>query len=92
MIVGLASYGQSTYESVYNGGMGAMVLPPARHDIFSHEVAERYPETYDASLPEEVVYVGKRGLTEPVEGLRESIMVALCFRPHAPMLLWWLVC
>lgn len=69
VIVGLASYGQSTYESVYNGGMGSNGLTSARHDIFSHEVAERYPETYDASLPEEVVYVGKRGLTEPVEGL-----------------------
>lgn len=69
VIVGLASYGQATYEKEYNGGMGSNGLTSARHDIFSFEVAKKYPETYDGALPDEVVYVGKRGLTESVEGL-----------------------
>lgn len=69
VIVGLASYGQATYEESYNGGMGSNGLTSARHDMFEHEVARKYPETYDGALPDEVVYVGKRGLTEKVEGL-----------------------
>lgn len=69
VIVGLASYGQATYEESYNGGMGSNGLTSARHDIFSKEVARKYPESFDGALPYEVVYVGKRTLTEPVEGL-----------------------
>lgn len=69
VIVGLASYGQATYEESYNGGMGSNGLTSARHDIFSKEVARKYPESFDEALPDEVVYVGKRTLTEPVEGL-----------------------
>ena len=69
VIVGLASYGQATYEESYNGGMGSNGLTSARHDIFSKEVARKYPESFDGALPDEVVYVGKRTLTEPVEGL-----------------------
>lgn len=69
VIVGLASYGQATYEESYNGGMGSNGLTSARHDIFSKEVAQKYPESFDGALPDEVVYVGKRTLTEPVEGL-----------------------
>ena len=69
VIVGLASYGQATYEESYNGGLGSNGLTSARHDIFSKEVARKYPESFDGALPDEVVYVGKRTLTEPVEGL-----------------------
>lgn len=69
VIVGLASYGQATYEESYNGGMGSNGLTSARHDIFGKEVARKYPESFDGALPDEVVYVGKRTLTEPVEGL-----------------------
>ena len=69
VIVGLASYGQATYEESYNGGMGSNGLTSARQDIFGKEVARKYPESFDGALPDEVVYVGKRTLTEPVEGL-----------------------
>lgn len=69
VIVGLASYGQATYEESYNGGMGSNGLTSARHDIFGKEVARKYPESFDGALPDEVVYVGKRTLTETVEGL-----------------------
>ena len=69
VIVGLASYGQATYEESYNGGMGSNGLTSARHDIFSKEVARKYPESFDGALSDEVVYVGKGTLTEPVEGL-----------------------
>lgn len=69
VIVGLASYGQATYEESYNGGMGSNGLTSARHDIFGKEVARKYPESFDGALSDEVVYVGKRTLTEPVEGL-----------------------
>ncbi len=55
VIVGLASYGQATYETGYNGGMGSNGLTSARHDVFSKEVAKKYPETYDSAVPEELV-------------------------------------
>lgn len=66
VIVGLSSTGQATYESTYNGGMGSNGLTSARHDVFAHELAVDYPETYDAELPDEVVYVGDKRLTDPV--------------------------
>ena len=69
LIVGLASFGQATYEEAYNGGMGSNGLTSARHDIFSKAIAEKYPETFDGELPSEVTYVGRRSLTEPVPGL-----------------------
>lgn len=69
VIIGLASYGQATYESRYNGGMGSNGLTSARHDLFEHGLACKYPETFDNALPDEVVYVGKKRLTEPVDGL-----------------------
>lgn len=68
VIVGLSSTGQATYESTYNGGMGSNGLTSARHDVFAHELAVDYPETYDAELPDEVVYVGDKRLTDPVPG------------------------
>ena len=66
VIVGLASYGQATYESFYNGGMGSNGLTSARHDVLDHSYAERFPESFDPALAREVVYVGSRELTEKV--------------------------
>jgi phosphoribosylformylglycinamidine cyclo-ligase len=66
VIVGLASYGQASYEKSYNGGMGSNGLTSARHDVFSHRYASEYPESYDPSLPDEVVYVGSKSITDPV--------------------------
>ena len=67
VIVGLASYGKATYEKEYNGGMGSNGLTSARHDVFSKYLAEKYPESYDKAVPEELVYSGKLKLTDSVE-------------------------
>ncbi|MEL0309110.1 MAG: AIR synthase related protein, partial [Flavobacteriaceae bacterium] len=67
VIVGFESYGQATYEDTYNGGMGSNGLTSARHDVFSKTIAEKYPETYDPSVPSDLVYSGSVGLTDPVE-------------------------
>jgi phosphoribosylformylglycinamidine cyclo-ligase len=67
VIVGLASYGQATYENEYNGGMGSNGLTGARHDVFSKIYAEKYPDSYDPNTPAEVVYTGSKKLTDPVE-------------------------
>lgn len=67
VIVGLASFGKASYESEYNGGMGSNGLTSARHDVFSKEVAKKFPETYDTSLNEKVVYSGSKSLTEKIE-------------------------
>ncbi len=69
VIVGLSSSGQATYEKEYNGGMGSNGLTSARHDLFSHYLAEKYPESYDPSIPEHLVYSGNLKLTETIEGL-----------------------
>jgi phosphoribosylformylglycinamidine cyclo-ligase len=69
VIVGLASAGQSTYEAGYNSGMGSNGLTSARHDIFSKQLAKKYPESYDNSLPAEVVYSGNYNLTSKVNNL-----------------------
>lgn len=67
VIVGLASYGQATYEESYNGGMGSNGLTSARHDVFSKELAKKYPESYDPKVPEELVYSGQMKLTDAVK-------------------------
>ncbi len=67
VIVGLASFGKASYEQEYNGGMGSNGLTSARHDVFNKAVAEKYPESYDGALPEEVTYSGKLNLTDKVE-------------------------
>ena len=67
VIVGLASYGQSTYEKEYNGGMGSNGLTSARHDVFNKSVAQQFPETFDTTLEESVTYSGSRTLTDPIE-------------------------
>lgn len=64
VIVGLASYGQATYETEYNGGMGSNGLTSARHDVFSKYIAENYPETFDSAVPKELVYSGQLKLTD----------------------------
>ena len=69
VIVGLSSSGQATYESEYNGGMGSNGLTSARHDVFAHYLAQDYPESYDASIPEDLIYSGNMRLTEQIENL-----------------------
>lgn len=66
VVVGLASFGQSVYETAYNGGMGSNGLTAARHDVLANEYAARYPESFDPSLPAHLVYSGNRRLTETV--------------------------
>lgn len=68
VIVGLASFGQATYEKTYNGGMGSNGLTSARHDVFAKYLAEKYPESYDKAMPDELVYSGSLRLTDAVEG------------------------
>lgn len=66
VIVGLASFGQASYEQAYNGGMGSNGLTSARHDVFSNELADKYPESYDPEVPSELVYSGQKKLTDAV--------------------------
>ncbi|MGB3778336.1 MAG: AIR synthase-related protein [Tunicatimonas sp.] len=66
VVVGLASFGQASYEDAYNGGMGSNGLTSARHDVFGHALANRYPESYDPQVPKELVYTGSKSLTEPI--------------------------
>jgi len=67
VIVGIASYGQSTYETEYNGGMGSNGLTSARHDVFAKTYAEKYPESYDPNTDKDVIYVGSKSLTDEIE-------------------------
>lgn len=69
IIVGLSSSGQASYEKRYNGGMGSNGLTSARHDVFANYLAKKYPESYDASIPPELIYSGKMMLTEQIKGL-----------------------
>lgn len=75
VIVAFASYGQSTYETAYNGGMGSNGLTSARHDVFAHAYASRYPESFDPALADEVVYSGSRKLTDLIEVNGQSMTV-----------------
>ena len=88
VIVGLASFGQATYETEYNGGMGSNGLTSARHDVFSHHYAAIYPEAYDPNVPKELVFTGKYKLTDPVEGtpLDAGKLVLSPTRTYAPIL------
>lgn len=87
VIVGLASFGQATYESEYNGGMGSNGLTSARHDVFCKLVAERYPETFDAAIPDELVYSGTCKLLDTVAGtpLNAGKLVLSPTRTYAPV-------
>ena len=69
VIVALSSSGQSTYETAYNGGMGSNGLTSARHDVFHKSLAEKYPESFDASVPSDLVYSGAVSLTDSVDGV-----------------------
>lgn len=88
VIVGLASFGQSTYETSYNGGMGSNGLTSARHDVFAKEIAEKYPETYDNSVPDELVYSGTKKLQDAVEGVPSDAgkLVLSPTRTYAPVI------
>lgn len=88
VIVGLASFGQATYETQYNGGMGSNGLTSARHDVFAHSLAHDFPETYDNSLPKDLVYSGSKHLTDPVEGspLNAGQLVLSATRTYAPVI------
>lgn len=88
MIVGLSSSGQATYEKSYNGGMGSNGLTSARHDVFAKYLAEKYPETFDAAVPEELVYSGSMRLTDPVEGtpVTAGQLVLSPTRTYAPVI------
>ena len=88
VIVGLASFGQATYETEYNGGMGSNGLTSARHDVFNRTVADKYPETFDAAIPRELIYSGAKGLTDTVEDapLTAGKLVLSPTRTYAPVI------
>ena len=88
VIVGLSSSGQATYEKEYNGGMGSNGLTSARHDVFDKYLAEKFPESFDAAVPEELVYSGKVKLTDEVEGspLNAGKLVLSPTRTYAPVI------
>ena len=87
VIVGLASYGQASYEDEYNGGMGSNGLTSARHDVFAHYLAEKYPESYNAEVPETLVYSGNCKLDEivPKTGTTAGKLVLSPTRTYAPV-------
>ncbi len=88
VIVGLASFGQSSYENGYNGGMGSNGLTSARHDVFDHYLATKYPESFDAAVPKELVYSGKVKLTDAVENspIDAGKLVLSPTRTYAPII------
>lgn len=88
VIVGLASFGQASYEKEYNGGMGSNGLTSARHDVFSKNVAQKFPETYDPSIEEDLVYTGKMKLTSEVNGapINAGKLVLSPTRTYAPVI------
>jgi phosphoribosylformylglycinamidine cyclo-ligase len=88
LIVGLESFGQASYETEYNGGMGSNGLTSARHDVFSQYLANKYPESFDAAVPEELVYSGNIKLTDTVENapLDAGKLVLSPTRTYAPII------
>ena len=88
VIVGLASFGQATYEKSYNGGMGSNGLTSARHDVFYNYLAQKYPESFDASVPADLVYSGKVKLTDEVENspIDAGKLVLSPTRTYAPII------
>ncbi|PIF05910.1 MAG: phosphoribosylformylglycinamidine cyclo-ligase [Draconibacterium sp.] len=87
VIVGLSSFGQASYETEYNGGMGSNGLTSARHDVFEKILAEKYPESYDHDMPPELVYSGKMKLTDKLEktGVDAGKLVLSPTRTYAPV-------
>lgn len=88
VIVGLASFGQATYEKEYNGGMGSNGLTSARHDVFAKYLAEKYPESFDASVPNDLVYSGQTKLTDTVKNspIDAGKLVLSPTRTYAPVI------
>lgn len=87
VIVGLASYGQATYEKEYNGGMGSNGLTSARHDVFNKTLAEKYPESYDSTIPKDLVYSGGKNLTDKTDSeLDAGKLVLSATRTYAPVI------
>jgi phosphoribosylformylglycinamidine cyclo-ligase len=88
VVIGLSSSGKSTYETEYNGGMGSNGLTSARHDVFSKKIAEKYPETFDNQIPDELVYSGSQELTQKVESLNIDAgkLVLSPTRTYAPVI------
>lgn len=88
VIVGLSSFGQASYEKEYNGGMGSNGLTSARHDVFHKVLAERYPESFDAAVPEDLVYAGTKQLTDSVEDspIDAGKLVLSPTRTYAPII------
>lgn len=88
VIVGFASDGQASYEERYNGGMGSNGLTSARHDVLNHYLAERYEESYDHSIPEELVYSGPHKLTDPtpIEGVDVGKLILSPTRTYLPIM------
>lgn len=88
VIVGLASYGQATYEDCYNGGMGSNGLTSARHDVLAHYLADKYPESYDRAIPEDLIYSGSQELLREVpdtEGRTIGQLILSPTRTYAPV-------
>tara|TARA_B100001094_G_scaffold323009_1_gene373193 strand:+ start:661 stop:1830 length:1170 start_codon:yes stop_codon:yes gene_type:complete len=87
VIIGLESYGKATYEKSYNGGMGSNGLTSARHDVFSKYLAKKYPESYDLSLPDSLIYSGSKKLQDKVEGIDIDMgkLVLSPTRTYAPI-------
>ncbi|MES2557782.1 MAG: AIR synthase related protein [Bacteroidota bacterium] len=88
VIVGMSSFGQSTYEDSYNGGMGSNGLTSARHDVFNKVLAMKYPESFDPSVPMDLVYSGSKNLTDTVEGtpVNAGQLVLSPTRTYAPII------
>lgn len=88
VIVGLASYGQATYENEYNGGMGSNGLTSARHDVFNKTLAAKYPESFDAAVPADLVYSGSKNLTDKIDGvpIDAGKLVLSPTRTYAPVI------
>jgi phosphoribosylformylglycinamidine cyclo-ligase len=89
VIIGLSSFGQATYENEYNGGMGSNGLTSARHDVFNKIYARKYPESYDNSLADDVVYIGSKYLTDAINGHSETDAGKLVLSPtrtYAPVM------
>jgi phosphoribosylformylglycinamidine cyclo-ligase len=91
VIVGLASYGQATYEKEYNGGMGSNGLTSARHDVFNKTIADKFPESYDAAIPYDLIFSGSKSLTDLIDiGNNETVtagkLVLSATRTYAPII------
>ncbi len=88
VVVGLASFGQSSYETEYNGGMGSNGLTSARHDVFSKVLASKYPESFDPKVPEDLVYSGSKKLTDKIENVTIDAgkLVLSPTRTYAPII------